>query len=72
MYVCCAAHAELAIDHFVDTYEEAPDMFKLEEIRKADWQPPSACQFCEERPILVLLQHSQSYLFTAYPQNVDK
>lgn len=37
MYVVCKEHLEIAIDMFVDEYEEAPDIVDLEETKFKDW-----------------------------------
>jgi CxxH/CxxC protein (TIGR04129 family) len=43
MYVVCKEHLELAIDRFVDEYEDAPDIVDLNETRFSGWEPPSRC-----------------------------
>jgi len=48
MYVVCKEHLELAIDEFVDEYEDAPDIIDLEEVKFRDWQPPAHCEHCED------------------------
>jgi len=50
MFVVCKEHLELAIDRFVDEYEEAPDLVDLQETRFPDWTPPTCCeeQGCEQ------------------------
>ncbi|RAV19477.1 CxxH/CxxC protein [Paenibacillus contaminans] len=50
MFVVCKEHLELAIDRFVDEYEEAPDLVDLLETRFPDWTPPACCeeQGCEQ------------------------
>lgn len=40
MYVVCKEHVELAIDKFVDEYEDAPDIVDLKETEFSDWDPP--------------------------------
>jgi CxxH/CxxC protein (TIGR04129 family) len=40
-------HLELAIDRFVDEYEDAPDIVDLTETRFSGWEPPSRCEECE-------------------------
>ncbi|WP_409343643.1 CxxH/CxxC protein [Paenibacillus sp. MBLB4367] len=44
MFVVCKDHLELAIDRFVDEYEDAPDLIDLQETRFAEWAPPSCCE----------------------------
>lgn len=48
MYVVCKDHLELAIDKFVDEYEDAPDIVDLEVTHFSDWQPPEHCESCEQ------------------------
>jgi CxxH/CxxC protein (TIGR04129 family) len=47
MYVVCKDHVELAIDMFLDEYEEAPDIVDLREVRFTEWKPPETCERCE-------------------------
>lgn len=47
MYCVCKQHVELAIDKFVDEYEDAPDIVDLKETEFADWDPPRSCDLCE-------------------------
>ncbi|OXM84557.1 CxxH/CxxC protein [Paenibacillus rigui] len=49
MYVVCKDHLELAIDQFVDEYEDAPDIVDLEETRFPAWEPPAHCERCQEK-----------------------
>lgn len=55
MYVCCREHLELAIDHFVDEYEDAPDIYKLSEVSFTAWTIPPRCDFCDEYPIYLVV-----------------
>jgi CxxH/CxxC protein (TIGR04129 family) len=48
MYVVCKEHVELAIDRFVDEYEEAPDLIDLQEVHFSAWEPPAHCEECQE------------------------
>ncbi|MNH92326.1 hypothetical protein D3C73_449050 [compost metagenome] len=50
MYVVCKDHLEMAIDEFVDDYEEAPDIVDLEQTQFAKWEPPVNCEHCEITP----------------------
>jgi CxxH/CxxC protein (TIGR04129 family) len=43
MYVVCKEHVELAIDKFVDEYEDAPDMVDLHEVEFSNWTNPVIC-----------------------------
>ncbi|MBQ4901146.1 CxxH/CxxC protein [Paenibacillus sp. Marseille-P2973] len=47
MYVVCKDHVELAIDMFVDEFEEAPDVVDLEHTKFIDWEPPVTCEHCD-------------------------
>lgn len=47
MYVVCKEHLELAIDMFVDEYEEAPDVVDLEQVTFTAWEPPAHCDRCK-------------------------
>ncbi|GAA0378304.1 CxxH/CxxC protein [Bacillus horti] len=55
MYVCCEEHLELAIDHFVDEYEDAPDVYRLDEITFKAWEAPPTCDFCSEAPVFLVI-----------------
>lgn len=55
MYCVCREHVELAIDKFVDEYEDAPDLVNLRTTTFTDWKPPAKCDWCEaEAEILVV------------------
>lgn len=47
MYVVCKDHLEIAIDQFVDEYEEAPDVVDLMQARFSRWEPPAHCERCQ-------------------------
>jgi CxxH/CxxC protein (TIGR04129 family) len=47
MYVVCKEHLEIAIDQFIDEYEEAPDIVDLQKVHFAQWEPPRHCEHCE-------------------------
>lgn len=48
MYVVCKEHVELAIDKFVDEFEDAPDVVDLDEVEFSDWERPiKCCMDCE-------------------------
>ena len=47
MYCVCKEHVELAIDKFVDEYEDAPDLVDLASTQFAAWDPPRTCDLCE-------------------------
>lgn len=46
MYVVCKDHVELAIDKFVDEYEDAPDVVDLDKTEFRNWDPPATCEEC--------------------------
>lgn len=48
MHVVCKDHVEIAIDEFVDEYEEAPDIVDLQKTHFANWEPPTHCEHCKE------------------------
>ncbi|MGZ9585934.1 CxxH/CxxC protein [Paenibacillus marinisediminis] len=49
MYVVCKEHIELAIEKFVDEYEDAPDVVNLDENEFSDWERPiKCCMDCEQ------------------------
>jgi len=55
VYICCKEHLELAIDHFVDNYEDAPDVYNLDDVTFTAWKAPNCCEFCQnESQFLVL------------------
>lgn len=47
MYCVCREHVELAIDKFVDEYEDAPDLVDLQQTAFTDWKPPAKCEWCD-------------------------
>lgn len=47
MYCVCKEHIELAIDKFVDDYEDAPDIVDLATTAFSDWDPPVTCDMCD-------------------------
>jgi CxxH/CxxC protein (TIGR04129 family) len=49
MYVVCKEHLEIAIDMFVDEYEDAPDIVDLEKVHFPAWEPPGKCARCEDK-----------------------
>ena len=48
MFVVCKEHLELAIDRFVDEFEDAPDLIDLKQVHFSAWQPPETCEDCKE------------------------
>jgi CxxH/CxxC protein (TIGR04129 family) len=50
MYVVCKEHLDIAIDEFVDEFEDAPDLVDLTETRFSAWEPPAHCDFCKDPP----------------------
>lgn len=55
MYVCCIEHLELALDTFVDEYEQPPDVYRLDEVSFTAWTNPARCDFCEEPPFYLVV-----------------
>lgn len=55
MYVVCKEHLELAIDMFVDEFEDAPDIVDLKETKFADWDPPAKCSECEQAALFLVV-----------------
>jgi CxxH/CxxC protein (TIGR04129 family) len=55
MFVCCKEHLELAIDHFVDDFEDAPDVYQLTEIQFTEWVAPEHCEFCQDSARFLVL-----------------
>jgi len=55
MFVCCREHIEIAIDEFVDEYEDAPDLYKLAETSFTAWTVPARCDFCDEAPVFLVV-----------------
>lgn len=47
MYCVCKEHIELAIDKFVDDYEDAPDIVDLIETKFSEWEAPATCDMCD-------------------------
>jgi len=47
MYCVCKEHIELAIDKFVDDYEDAPDIVDLATTTFTEWDAPATCDMCE-------------------------
>lgn len=50
MYVVCNEHLENAIEEFVETYEQSPDIYELEKVSFTDWASPHSCNYCERPP----------------------
>lgn len=48
MFVVCKDHLEIAIDMFLDEYEDAPDIVDPQEVQFTDWEPPFYCIRCEQ------------------------
>ena len=55
MYCVCKEHVELALDKFVDEFEDAPDMVNLSATAFSDWDPPHKCDWCDhEAQVLIV------------------
>jgi len=50
MYVVCNEHLDVAIEEFVETYEQPPDIYEIEKISFTDWTSPHTCEFCDKVP----------------------
>ncbi|WIV12501.1 CxxH/CxxC protein [Proteiniborus sp. MB09-C3] len=50
MYVVCNDHLEIAIEEFVETYEQSPDIYELDQVSFTDWTSPHSCEFCDRHP----------------------
>lgn len=50
MYVVCNEHLENAIEEFVETYEQSPDIYELEKVSFTDWASPHHCNYCVRIP----------------------
>jgi CxxH/CxxC protein (TIGR04129 family) len=50
LFVVCKEHIERAIDHFVDEYEDAPDVIRLADTSFSSWTAPECCHFCGDKP----------------------
>lgn len=55
MFVVCKDHVELAIDMFMDEYEEAPDIVDLEKVHFTKWTAPELCSECEEKARFLII-----------------
>ena len=47
MYCVCKQHVELAIDKFVDDYEDAPDIVSLITTKFSEWGSAATCDMCD-------------------------
>jgi CxxH/CxxC protein (TIGR04129 family) len=47
MYVVCEVHLELALDRFVDEFEDAPDVVDLASTTFTAWEAPATCAECD-------------------------
>lgn len=55
MYTVCEEHLERALDEFVEIYEACPDVHILEKITFTEWEAPSCCDFCSQKPIFLVV-----------------
>lgn len=55
MYVVCNEHLDIAIDEFVDVYEESPDLYKLDQVVFTEWTAPSHCDYCKNNPLYLVV-----------------
>ncbi|AHD04042.1 CxxH/CxxC protein [Paenibacillus larvae] len=47
MIVVCQEHLDIAIDEFLDEYEDAPDIVDLKTTQFPAWNPPAHCEMCD-------------------------
>jgi|GEM_PF-138798 len=64
MFCVCREHVELAIDKFVDRYEDAPDLIDAKAAAQAGGQLPDRCEWCE-RPAEILVAHRDENVWAA-------
>lgn len=50
MYVVCNLHLEEAIEEFIETYEQPPDIYDMDQVSFTDWDKPSTCTYCNSNP----------------------
>ena len=50
MYVVCNDHLEDAIEDFIETFEQPPDIYEVGEVSFTDWTSPHSCHYCEHPP----------------------
>jgi CxxH/CxxC protein (TIGR04129 family) len=55
MYCVCKEHVELAIDMFVDEYEDAPDIVDLKSQTFTGWEPPATCDMCGDAALYLVV-----------------
>ncbi|WP_274654887.1 CxxH/CxxC protein [Paenibacillus humicola] len=55
MYCVCKKHVELAIDKFVDEYEDAPDLVDLTSTTFTAWEAPATCDLCGEAAAVLVV-----------------
>ncbi|BAU26304.1 CxxH/CxxC protein (TIGR04129 family) [Aneurinibacillus soli] len=53
--VCDEEHMEIALDEFVDEFEEAPDVVLLEQEVFDSWNKPVSCRYCGQKPKYLLV-----------------
>lgn len=55
MFVVCNEHLERALDAFVEEYGASPDVHRLKDLSFTAWTAPEKCQFCDERPVFLVI-----------------
>lgn len=55
MYCVCEEHLSRAIDVFLEEYEDAPDVYKLDQLNFTEWHSPDTCEYCKDRPIYLIV-----------------
>jgi CxxH/CxxC protein (TIGR04129 family) len=55
VFTVCMEHVEQAIDTYVNDYGQPPDLYRLDTVRFADWQPSGVCSFCNSKAVLLIV-----------------
>ena len=53
--VCDEEHIEVALDEFVDEFEEAPDVVLVDKEEFTSWKAPVECRYCGQKPRYLLV-----------------
>jgi CxxH/CxxC protein (TIGR04129 family) len=55
VFTVCIEHVEQAIDTYVNDYGQPPDLYRLDTVRFADWQPSETCVICKGKAVLLIV-----------------
>lgn len=55
MYVVCLEHVEVAIEEFVEDYEQSPDIYELGKVNFTNWISPKKCDFCDKESVYLIV-----------------